>query len=921
MSSVDAGEWTRLSGYLDRALDLPAAERRAVVEELRKDSPQLAARLEALLESHRAVLDERFLEAQPALPADPSIAAGQEFGAYRLVALLGRGGMGSVWQAERTDGRFERKAAIKFLNAGLVGPEAEQRFRREGRLLARLSHPNIAQLIDAGVTPNGHAYLVLEHVDGEPIDRYCDRNALGVEARLRLFLDVAAAVSHAHGHLIVHRDLKPSNLLVATGGEVKLLDFGIAKLLDDDTRAGDGTMHTREGAQALTPEWAAPEQVRGEAVSTVTDVFALGGLLYLLLTGRHPAGAGPRSPAELVKAIVDIAPTRMSRAVTAASGSEPDSAGEIAARRATTPERLRRRLRGDLDTIVNKALKKDPGERYASVEALAEDIRRVLAFEPIGARPDSLVYRASRFARRHRIAVTFASIAVVAMIAGVVGTLQQARIARAQRDFAVRQLAHVEAVDDLIQFLLSDAAPSGKPIRVNELLAQAEKIVGRQRGGNDALRAGMLVSIGRQYLHQDEEGRGREVLREAYVLSRTLEDSSTRARAACALASASGHSGDLPRAQDLIRAGLDELPDDPQYAFDRAFCLLRGGEVARDQGAALQAIERAEGALRELQRAPYRSEMLELRAFMELAEAQRSAGDMRKATAAFEQAAARLDDLGRDQTATAGTLYNNWGLSLARLGQNLEAEQVYRRAIELSRTDATDEAVSPMLLVNYARNLRDLGRLDEAAANAERGYAKARALDYDTVVNQALLLLASIYRQQAALPRAAAALAQVEPRLRTALPPGHIAFAALASERALLARAQGDLQAALELMNPAIAIARAAMEAGGQGADYMPEFLIRRSHVEVDLGRIDAAELDARTALELLEAGTPEGAWSTVAGRAYLALGRALEKRADAGGARDALQSAIAHLENAAGPGHPETVTARELLGRLSASG
>ena len=920
MSSIDAGQWTSLSGYLDRALDLPEAERQMLVEELRRANAPLAARLEALLESHRAVLDERFLEVQPAMPVDPFIAAGQELGAYRLVALLGRGGMGSVWQAERTDGRFERKAAIKFLHAGLVGRDAEQRFRREGRLLARLTHPNIAHLIDAGVTSNCHPYLVLEHVDGESIDQYCDRNRLGVEARLQLFLDMSAAVSHAHGQLIVHRDLKPSNVLVTSAGDVKLLDFGIATLADDDAGTGDSTRLTHEGAHALTPEWAAPEQVSGEPVSTATDVHALGGLLYLLLTGHHPMGAGRRSPAELVKAIVEGEPARMSSAVTAAGGDGSETAVELAARRATTPERLRRRLKGDLDTIVHKALKKDPAERYASAEALADDVRRVLAHEPIGARPDSLVYRASRFARRHRTAVTLGSLAILALVAGIVGTLHQARVARAQRDFAVRQLAHVEAVDDLIQFLLSDAAPSGKPITVNDLLAQAERIVGRQRGGNDALRADMLVSIGRQYLLQDEQGRGGEVLQEAYDLSRKLEEPSTRARAACALASASGRGGELSHAQQLVREGLDELPDDPQFAFDRAFCLLRGGEVSREQGAAQQAIERAEEALLELKRAPYRSEMLELRAFMELAESHRSAGDMRAATSAFEQAAARLVDLGRDETATAGTLYNNWGLSLARLGQHLDAEQVFRRAIELSRTDATDEAVSPMLLINYARNLRDLGRLDEAAAHAERGNAKARSLDYETVVNQSLLLLASIYRQEGALSRAGAALAEVEPRLRTALPPGHIAFAALASEHALLAQARGDLEAALDLSNQALGIARRAMEAGGQGADYLPGFLVRRSRVEADLGQLAAAESDARAALELLQAGTPAGIWSTVVGSAYLALGRTLEQRADRSGARDALQSAVLHLENAAGREHPETVIARELLGDVDAS-
>jgi tetratricopeptide (TPR) repeat protein len=302
---------------------------------------------------------------------------------------------------------------------------------------------------------------------------------------------------------------------------------------------------------------------------------------------------------------------------------------------------------------------------------------------------------------------------------------------------------------------------------------------------------------------------------------------------------------------------------------------------------------------------------------MELAESHRSAGDIRKASAALEQAEARLVDLGRDRTATAGTLYNNWALSLTGLGQQLDAERIFQRAIELSRADATDDTVSPMLLVNYARNLRDLGRLDEAAAYAERGYAKARGADYEIVINQSLLLRASIYRQQAALARAADMLGEVEPRLHAALPPGHIAFAALASEQALLAQAQGDLHAALDMSNRALAIARASMKAGGQGPDYLPGLLIGRSGIQTDLNRFDAAESDAKAAVKLLQIETPAGVRSTTLGRAYLALGRALEKQSDRDGARSALRSAVEHLENAAGREHPDAVSARELLGRL----
>ncbi len=259
------------------------------------------------------------------------------------------------------------------------------------------------------MSPTGQPYIVLEHVEGEQIDRYCDGKALDVEARLRLFLDVAAAVAHAHANLIVHRDIKPSNVLVGRAGQVKLLDFGIAKLLEGDGSGGEATALTREGGRALTPEYAAPEQVMGGVVTTATDVHALGTLLYLLLAGRHPAESALSSPALLLKAIVETDPKRPSDA----------SAESDAATRATTPDGLCRQLKGDLDTIVAKALKKNPAERYASVTALGDDVRRYLAHEPIGARPDTPGYRMAKFVRRNRTAVTLAGLAVLALVAGL----------------------------------------------------------------------------------------------------------------------------------------------------------------------------------------------------------------------------------------------------------------------------------------------------------------------------------------------------------------------------------------------------------------------------------------------------------------------------------------------------------------------
>lgn len=428
---------------------------------------------------------------------------------------------------------FARKTAICPRVSGLRAPSAAR--------VGRRAHPHIARILDAGVSPTGQPYIVLEHVEGEQIDRYCDGKALDVEARLRLFLDVAAAVAHAHANLIVHRDIKPSNVLVGRDGQVKLLDFGIAKLLEGDGSGGEATALTREGGRALTPEYAAPEQVMGGVVTTATDVHALGTLLYLLLAGRHPAESALSSPALLLKAIVETDPKRPSDA----------SAESDAATRATTPDGLCRQLKGDLDTIVAKALKKNPAERYASVTALGDDVRRYLAHEPIGARPDTPGYRMAKFVRRNRTAVTLAGLAVLALVAGLAGTLTQARratrqaaqaeahriradrearAAGKQRDFALRQLSIAEAVINLNTFVLSDAAPSGKPFTAGELLDRAERIVEREHEGGGENHVEMLLSIGRQYFVNNQTGNAKRVLSHAYEQAASLPDRSLRGR-------------------------------------------------------------------------------------------------------------------------------------------------------------------------------------------------------------------------------------------------------------------------------------------------------------------------------------------------------------------------------------------------------
>jgi serine/threonine protein kinase len=421
-----------LHTLLERALDMPLAERDSWLAQLRLDQPEPARELEALLAAEsgldaRGFLSHAGLGEQIALPG----LAGQRLGAYTLERPLGRGGMGSVWLARRSDGRYQGSAAVKLLNLALLDPAGSARFQREGTVLARVSHPHIARLLDAGVTDGGQPYLVLEYVEGERIDHYCDARRLSPDQRLLLFLDVLSAVAHAHANLIVHRDLKPSNILVTADGAVKLLDFGIAKLLEA-TPGTEASTLTDEGGRALTPEYAAPEQVAGGPVTVATDVYALGVLLYILLAGRHPTGEGRRAAAEHLQGILQTEPPRLSAVV---SGAEA---------RATSLGRLRRLYAIDLDNILAKALKKRPEERYATVGAFAEDLRRHLNHQPVSARPDSWRYRAAKFARRNRTAVALGVVVVLALIGGVA------------RERYLRGLAEAEArkSEAVEQFLL-----------------------------------------------------------------------------------------------------------------------------------------------------------------------------------------------------------------------------------------------------------------------------------------------------------------------------------------------------------------------------------------------------------------------------------------------------------------------------------
>jgi eukaryotic-like serine/threonine-protein kinase len=508
MSTLTPGQWQEISPYLDHALTLSEEQRAAWLQSFRLEKPDLAAIVQQLLEEHRELADEHFLERMPVRVASGLSILDQKIGPYSLISLIGQGGMGSVWLAERSDGRFERRVAIKFLRFAMTSGIGAERFKREGKILGQLTHPHIAELMDAGVTPNGEPYLVLEYVEGLTIDQYCDQQKLEVNARIRLFLDVASAVAHAHANLIVHRDIKPSNVLVRSDGQVKLLDFGIAKLLAEDANPAE-TLLTAEGRAAMTPQFAAPEQVTGESITTATDVYALGVLLYLLLTGQHPAGQRLHSTAELVKAIVDDEPTPLSDV------SISTQAKELAENRASTPEKLRRQLRGDLDTIVSKALKKRPAERYPSVTALADDLQRFLRHEPISARRDAVAYRLRKYVRRHRVGVAVAAALVLLLAAfSVIQAMQLRRITR-ERDRADRIADFMTGI-----FKVSDPYQGvGHTVTARELLDKAAKEIDTSLAKDPELQARMMHVMAKAYKGLGEYSAAESLLQRSSKLS------------------------------------------------------------------------------------------------------------------------------------------------------------------------------------------------------------------------------------------------------------------------------------------------------------------------------------------------------------------------------------------------------------------
>ena len=543
---------------------MPPDEREAFISFIGRQEPQSAASLRCLLEAAAqpsitrdlaSAIQDTWQAVEPSAPLLSDLAKGERIGPYRVLRLLGRGGMAPVYLAERADGVFSQQVAVKVVPIDLVGAEALGRFEQERQILANLNHPNIARLLDGGIDDRSRSFIVMEYVDGQPIDRFCDERRLSLEARLDVFAQVADAVQCAHRNLVIHRDLKPSNILVTGAGVVKLLDFGIAKLLHAGAVTADATPHTRTILRRLTPEYASPEQWQGANVTTASDVYQLGLLLYELLTGTRangdttPEGDGALGPAE--------EPRRPSVALHSAT---PARLSSIAQARRTTPRALAHALRGDLDNIVLKALEQDPQSRYESPASMAHDLHCQLRGLPVSARNATAMYRLGKFIRRHKAGVATAAVLGCAFVAFIVTVSIQAITLRIERDRVALEASKAAEIRDFLSSLFDVPLEVANPtLSARDLIDAAAARVANIDARQPLVRAQTMHTLGGLYIRLGVYDRARALLEESLALRRAhLGDRRLEtAESMLLLGMVLNHLEDHAQAESLVREAVD----------------------------------------------------------------------------------------------------------------------------------------------------------------------------------------------------------------------------------------------------------------------------------------------------------------------------------------------------------------------------
>jgi eukaryotic-like serine/threonine-protein kinase len=886
------GRWPEVSRLIDAAVELAPAEQTAYLDEVCAGDPELRAEVARLLETSAEGAD--FLDAPGpdyAAPylrevsGDPTGAEGTRVGPYRIIGEAGHGGMGTVFLAERADDQYRKRVALKLVRGSLaLDDHMVRRFREERQILASLDHPGIAKLLDGGVTPEGLPWFAMEYVEGRAIDRHASEGTLTIEARLELFLAVCDAVQYAHRNLVVHRDLKPSNILVTAGGQVKLLDFGIAKML----ATGDSTI-TQTGFRAMTPEYASPEQLRGDVIAVASDVYSLGVLLYELLSGQRPYLVQSREPHELAKAILEQTPTPPSE---------------------RAPERDRRRLRGDLDTIVGTALRKEPDRRYRSVELLAGDIRRQLDGLPVVARGDTRAYRAGKFVRRHRAGVVAGAAVALALVGGLGAALWQARVAS-------REAAKEREVRKFLVGVFRVSSPDqslGRDITARELLERGTRGVDSALAGQPEVRSELLGVLGEIHLELGLYPRADTLLRRSVELARRdgAPDLVLADRLA-ALSTALLEEAQVATADSLLRQVLTmrrRKRGDEDSSVAATLSLLASVQWRQGGYARAESLDRAALAIdRRLFGSEHRAVAEDLN---NLGVVLIDAGKLAAADSAQREAVAvRRKLLAPDDPNLLTSLHNLGNLRLKQ-GEFAEAESLYRQVLDTRRRlYPNGHPLMATDLIDLGDLMVQSGRRSEAEPLYVEGLAMRRSLlgpDHpETII--AVNGLGVLRYFDGDLAGAEGEMREVLANWRRTLGDEHPNTLMATNNLAAILREEGKYREAEPMMRRLLATRRRVL--GTEHRD-VAQSLQNLGVLLRSAGRPGEAELTLREALAIDRRALPSGNPTTAI--IQMDLGGLLTERGRADEAEPMLREALATWTEKV-PTSPNAARAQQVLG------
>ena len=886
----------QVDALLDLLLDVPEGERLARFSREAPGDPQVRAEVESVLRSAQSAGD--FLVRKPSEPEmqHPSeIAVGSGLGVWRIVARIGRGGMGEVFEARRTSGDFEQRAAIKVLQREAIAEQ--ERFHVERRILARLEHPGIARLLDGGTMPDGRPYMVMEYVAGRQITDYCNSTGASLDARLSLFTQVCDAVAYAHSHLIVHRDLKPSNILVTADGRVKLLDFGVAKLLGPQ----DSSVTLAAHHVPMTPLWAAPEQLLGKGVTTATDTFALGLLLFQLLTGTHPWPASSGTP------ILQAARTMLNRVAPRAS-----DAAEASARRGGELPVAVARIRGDLDAVVAKALREEPQQRYATVAGLKLDVERFLRSDPVDARSGAKLYVLGRLVRRYRLAAAGLAIVLLSLAVGIGVAEFQARRAALERDIARRDAAREEAVRYSLTRLFRAAITDqgDKPATARNMIdSSAQRVLSEYR--DQPRLAGQLVLTLADLYGALEDVEGAGSLLEGFLADAVSADPAVIADARQKLANIEFLRGNVPHSSELLSQAERFWATAPQaYREERLEGLGTRAKIQRAQGDLEGAIRASRSAIAERIALSGRDNRETAVLYNSLAITLMSANRLEEALDAYRNTVSIYRAAGLENDLDTQVVLANIGTLELRTGHLDVAEQQLKSAYEKERAIAGDSAAVAAAMGYYGRALyirndsNDAIPVLQQAATLAAKYAGPSS----PVALQNAMFLGDADLRAADYAAARTALSAARDAAAAQYGPGHVlTLRARLSLAAIPRSAGGPADGRSELLE----LLGGLRKAGKGAAPYLAQALERLGSAELKAGNVPAAIASLRECVALRES---LGIQDWELGEARERLGEALAANGEKPASSTSLQQAEALLAAQLGENHPETLRARAAL-------